>query len=75
VRALSKPFTVAMRQGDWKVLANEDLTRFELYNLARYLAEEHDMTRIEPTRLAQMKKTLKTLHTQIAAEAPQWPNT
>jgi arylsulfatase A len=74
-RALSKPFTVAMRQGDWKLLADEDLTRFELYNLAADIAEEHDLARVEPTRLAQMKKTLKALHTQIAAEAPQWPDT
>jgi arylsulfatase A len=74
-RALSKPFTVTMRLGDWKLLADEDLTQFELYNLAEDLAEEHDLARVEPTRLAQMKKTLKALHTQIAAEAPQWPDT
>jgi hypothetical protein len=64
-----------MRQGDWKLLADKNLTQFELYNLADDIAEEHNQSRVEPTRLAQMKKTLKALHTQIAAEAPQWPDT
>jgi len=42
-KALSKPFTVAMRQRKWKILANNAMTRFELYDLERDVAEEHNL--------------------------------
>ena len=72
-RAISKPFTVAMRQRDWKIIADTKLTKFELYNLKADLAEQTDLSQQEPRRLARMKETLKTLHAQIDAEGPQWP--
>jgi arylsulfatase A len=71
-RALNRPCTVAMRQGDWKILADKTLTRFELYNLTEDIAEERDLSRVAPARLAQMTKTLRMLHAQIDAEGPQW---
>jgi arylsulfatase A len=73
-RAISRPFTVAVRQGDWKILADTALTKFQLYNLKDDLAEQNDLSQQEPQRLAQMKQTLKTLHTQIDAEGPRWPD-
>lgn len=72
-RAISKPFTVAMRRGDWKILADTALTKFELYNLKDDLAEQNDLSQQEPRRLAEMKQTLKALHTQIDAEGARWP--
>ena len=71
-RALSKPFTVAMRQGDWKIIADNDLTRFELYNLRKDIAEKHNLAASQPRRLAAMKKTLAKLHTEIDSEGPKW---
>ena len=71
-RALSKPFTVAMRQGEWKILADNEMTRFELYNLHDDLAEKHNLAGSEPRRLAAMKKTLGKLHAEIDAEGPKW---
>jgi arylsulfatase len=73
-RALSKPFTVAMRQGDWKVLADNAMTRFELYNLKDDIAEKRDLARREPQRLESMKKVLAKLHAEIDAEGPEWPD-
>ena len=70
--ALSKPFTVAMRQGDWKILANNEMTKFELYNLRKDIAEEHNLADSRPQRLEAMKKTLAKLHEEIDSEGPDW---
>jgi arylsulfatase A len=69
-RALSKPFTVAMRQGNYKILADNRMTTFELYNLAEDIAEKHNLAEKEPERLAAMRKTLAKLHAEIDAEGP-----
>lgn len=72
-RALSKPYTVAMRQGDWKLLADDIMTQFELYNLRVDRAERKNLVLSEAGRLEAMKKTLAELHHEIDAEGPQWP--
>ena len=71
-RALSKPFPVAMRQGDWKILADPTLTKFELYNLRTDIGEKETLAESEPERLEAMKKTLVKLHAEIDAEGPKW---
>jgi len=71
-RALSKPFTVAMRQGDWKILADPTLTKFELYNLRTDIGEKQTLAESEPGQLEAMKKTLVKLHAEIDAEGPKW---
>jgi arylsulfatase A-like enzyme len=71
-RALSQPLTVAMREGDWKILADNKMTKFELYNVRKNIAEEHNLAGREPERLAAMKKKLVKLHTEIDAEGPKW---
>ncbi len=72
-RALSPPYTVAMRQGDWKILADNNLTQFELYNLREDRAEKNNLVGSETGRLEAMKQTLAKLHHEIDAEGPQWP--
>lgn len=67
-KALSKPFTVAMRQGDWKILADNEMTQFELYNLPEDIAEQHNLAESQPQRLEAMKETLAKLHAEIDAE-------
>jgi len=62
-----------MRQGDWKIVADASLTRFELYNLKEDPVEKNDLSQARPRQLARMKDALKTLHTQIDAEGPKWP--
>ncbi|MHC4547018.1 MAG: hypothetical protein ACYTDW_22495 [Planctomycetota bacterium] len=64
--------TVAMREGDWKILADNKMTKFELYNVRKDIAEEHNLADSEPGRLAAMKKTLAKLHAEIEAEGPKW---
>ena len=72
-KALSRPYTVAMRQGDWKILADTNMTRFELYNLRDDLGETKDRAESEPGRLEAMKETLIELHQQIDVEGIKWP--
>ena len=72
-RAPSKPFTVAMRDGDWKILADNEMTTFALYNLRKDVGEKHNLVDSETQRFAQMKKKLIKLHTEIDAEGPKWP--
>ena len=72
-RAPSKPFTAAMRDGDWKILADNEMTTFALYNLRKDIGEKHNLVDSEPQRFAQMKKKLIKLHAEIDAEGPKWP--
>ncbi len=72
-RAIGGANRVAMREGDWKLLANEDLSKFELYNLRTDQSEKDDRAQAEPARLADMSAKLKKLHAEIKAEGPTWP--
>ena len=71
-KALSKPFTVAMRQGDYKIISDNQLARFELYNLQADIGEKNNLASMEPERLVAMRKTLARLHARIEAEGPKW---
>jgi arylsulfatase A len=67
-----EPLKTAMRIGDWKILADERLTQFELYNLNRDPREQNELSGTEPQKLAQMKAALLQLNTEIEAEGPDW---
>jgi len=62
----------AMRIGDWKILADERLTQFELYNIKEDPRETHDLAAREPEKLAEMKEELMALNAEIEAEGPGW---
>ena len=70
--ALSDPMTVAMRRGDWKILADTAMTRFELYNLKTDLGETRNLAASEPETLDRMKRELMKLHAEIDEEGPEW---
>jgi arylsulfatase A len=63
---------VALRDGDWKIVGNDDLTRFELYNLKEDPKETKELSGTHPDKLAVMKKTLLELDAEIKAEGPDW---
>ncbi len=67
-----EPLKTAMRIGDWKILADEGLTRFELYNLRRDRAEKTELSAQEPAKLAEMTAALRKLNAEIEAEGPDW---
>ena len=63
---------ISMRQGDWTILADEKLTKFELYNLKSDVKQTTDLAGKEPERFEQMRATLVRLNTEIEKEGPTW---
>ena len=63
---------IALRDGDWKLLASEPMDKFELYNLKNDLKEANDLAAKEPQRVEQMHKTMANLVAEMAKDAPEW---
>jgi len=63
---------IAMRVDDWKILANEALTEFELYNLKTDENETTDLKEKEPERFTALKAQLIQHNASIDAEGPDW---
>ena len=61
-----------MREGDYTLLANPGLSKFELYNLRSDVKQTTDLVQKEPARLEAMKKALQKLNAEIEAEGPTW---
>lgn len=68
----SEKLKTAMRIGDWKIVADEALTQFELYNLANDPHEEKELSVTEPAKFAEMQESLRKLNAEIEAEGPTW---
>ncbi len=67
-----EPLNIAMRIGDWKILADEKMTIFELYNVEKDPSETQELHEQEPAKYAEMKAELIKLNTEIEAEGPDW---
>lgn len=63
---------IAMRVDDWKILANADLTEFELYNLKTDERETTDLQTKEPKLFADLRERLIQHNAAINAEGPDW---
>jgi arylsulfatase len=63
---------VAMRQGDWTIIANEKMTRFELYDLKSDVKQTTDLAAKTPAKLDEMRQTLLQLNAEIEKEGPTW---
>ena len=72
--AISTPWTVSLRDGRWKLLANAALDQFELYDLTADLGEKQNLAARHPERVQTMTATLRTLHSAIAAEGAKSGN-
>jgi len=66
------PLKTAMRIGDWKILADEKLTQFEIYDLKNDPQEKNELSAAQPGKLAELKTALVKLNTEIEAEGPDW---
>jgi len=63
----------AMRIGDWKIVADESLTEFQLYEIEKDWQETTNLAKKHPERLAKMKKKFFEVWKGIEAEGPrQW---
>lgn len=67
---------VALRVGDWKLVGDETLTKFQLYEIQIDWKEERDLAAVMPDRTEAMKKTLFEVWESIESEGPAewWKN-
>jgi len=63
---------IAMRVDDWKILANVELTEFELYNLNSDGQETRDLKEQEARRFADLRDQLIKHNAAVDAEGPDW---
>ena len=63
---------MALRDGDWKLLASQDFSHFELYNLKADPQEKTDLAAKEAERFGAMRETLEKLNAEIEQEGPDW---
>jgi arylsulfatase A len=63
---------IAMRVDDWKILANAELTEFELYDLQADPQETADLKEQEPQRFAALREQLVKHNAAVEAEGPEW---
>ncbi|MFC1766471.1 sulfatase [Planctomycetota bacterium] len=68
----SHEFRIALREGDWKILAKSDQTGFELYNLAMDPRETTDLAAHEPALFERLKKALIDYDNEVLKEGPDW---
>ena len=64
---------VAIRIGDWKIVADETLTKFQLYDVQKDWKEENDLAAKMPEKTEEMKNILLKLWVDIKSEGPnEW---
>jgi arylsulfatase A len=63
---------MALRQGDWKILASQDFTHFELYDVKADPKETTDLKARVADRFAALKAALVAHNAKIDAEGPDW---
>ena len=62
---------VALRIGDWKIVGNDVLTEFQLFEIQKDWKEENDLAATMPEKTEEMKKTLFEVWEKIEAEGPK----
>ncbi|MGB7323480.1 MAG: sulfatase-like hydrolase/transferase [Rubripirellula sp.] len=67
---------VAMRVGDWKIVANDTMSKFLLFDIQKDWKEENDLAAAMPEKLEEMKSLLLKTWADIEAEGPSewWMN-
>eukprot|EP00903_Cladosiphon_okamuranus_P003950 g3948.t1 len=64
---------VAVRVGDWKLVANETMEQFLLFNIEKDPTESEDLSDSMPEKLDELKKTLFAVWEDVEAEGPsEW---
>ena len=63
---------MALRQGDYKLLAGSGVNAYQLHNLRDDRAETHNLVEEEPERFDAMRRELTRLNAEIEAEGPHW---
>lgn len=61
---------VALRVGDWKLVGDETLTKFQLYEIQKDWKETHDLAATMPQKTEEMKRRLFDVWNEIESEGP-----
>ena len=61
---------VALRIGDWKLVGNDTLTKFQLYEIQKDWKEQHDLATEMPEKTEEMKQALFKVWKDIESEGP-----
>ena len=63
----------AMRIGDWKIVADQNLEVFQLYQIQKDWKEENDLAKKHPEKLAELKKKFLEVWKGVEKEGPsEW---
>lgn len=63
----------AMRIGDWKIVADEKLKQFQLYEITKDWKEENDLAKEHPEKLAELKAKFLEVWEGVEKEGPsEW---
>jgi len=62
---------VAMRIGDWKIVGDETLEHFMLFNIQKDWQEKNDLAKERPEKAEEMKTKLLEVWADIEAEGPR----
>ncbi len=65
-------YRVAMRDGDWKIIASEDLSTFELYNIREDWQETEDLSSKYPDKFNELREKLVAYDASVLKEGPDW---
>lgn len=68
----AQQYRVAMREGDWKIIAAEDLSSFELYNLKEDWQETSDLSGKYPEKFVELKAKLTAHDAAVLRDGPDW---
>lgn len=64
---------LAMRDGDWKIVSNDAMNKFLLFNIQKDRSEANDLSKEMPEKLDQMKRLLIKTWEGISEEGPnEW---
>lgn len=67
---------VALRDGDWKIIGNKALNKFQLYHIENDWQETTNLAESHPDKLGEMKAKLLKVHKGVEEEGPRdwWEN-
>lgn len=65
-------YEVAIRDGEWKLLADTLLTEFKLHNIIKDPRETTDLSALYPEVFERMKQQLLAYDRDVLQEAPDW---
>lgn len=66
------PASHSLSEAQQAFLKRAKIQRFELYNLAEDLEQQHDVSADHPERFEAMKEAMVRLHADVVAEGPTW---